>query len=62
MTQPTGNFVAVDAVVGEIEFQKKQMIEYLKSWKVDEETISMAADYFDVAIHGVEDHLEHLEV
>jgi hypothetical protein len=54
--------VKVEAVVGEINFQKNEMIKYLKSWHIDEDLIDLASDYFETAIHGVQDHMEHYEL
>lgn len=49
----------VTAVVRELEFQKKEMIDYMKEWKVNDDIIDMATTHFDDAIHGIEDHLQH---
>lgn len=54
--------VKVEAVVREMNFQKNEMIRYMKAWKVNEDIIDMAIDAFDTAIHGVEDHLEHYDL
>lgn len=55
-------YVKVEHVIREIEFQKQEMIKYMRQWKVDESVIEMATDSFDDAIHGIDSHLRHIEV
>lgn len=54
--------ISVSEAAGEVEFQKNQMIEYLRSWRVDEDTIDAAAGFFDIAIHGINDHFPHFKI
>lgn len=54
--------VKVDAVIGELNFQKKEMVNWMNNWKVEEEVIDMAVSSFDDVIHGVEAHLEEFDL
>ena len=57
-------YVKVQNVIDELKFQRERMIKYFKENCDDYETnwiVSVALLYFDIAIHGVEEHIEHYE-
>jgi hypothetical protein len=52
----------VDEVISELRFQKEIMIKFLKRNNSSAESIDIAESQFDTAIHGVEEHLEHIKI
>lgn len=54
--------VSVKSVIKEIQFQRNQMINYMRDCNIEEDAIILAYEFFDIVIHGIEEHLQHFEL